>query len=102
MTVHPATNNTPIPTGRLHTYLDYLRLPYVREHHATLAKEAAERGWPHGQYLETLIEGEAHLREDRRTQRRVMLARFPVLKTLDQFNWSWPKKINCKCRISSA
>ena len=46
------------------------------------------------QYLETLIEGEAHLREDRRTQRRVTLARFPVLKTLDQFNWSWPKKIN--------
>jgi DNA replication protein DnaC len=46
------------------------------------------------QYLETLIEGEAHLREDRRTQRRVMLTRFPVLKTLDQFNWSWPKKIN--------
>jgi DNA replication protein DnaC len=58
-----------------------------------LAKEAAERG-THVQYLETLIEGEAHLREDRRTQRRVMLARFPVLKTLDQFNWSWPKKIN--------
>jgi DNA replication protein DnaC len=27
-------------------------------------------------------------------QRRVRLARFPVLKTLDQFNWSWPKKIN--------
>lgn len=46
------------------------------------------------QYLETLIEGEAHFREDRRTQRRVTLARFPVLKTLDQFNWSWPKKIN--------
>jgi DNA replication protein DnaC len=94
MTVPPATDNTPIPTGRLHEYLDYLRLPYVREHHATLAQEAAERGWPHVQYLETLIEGEAHLREDRRTQRRVMLARFPVLKTLDQFNWSWPKKIN--------
>lgn len=94
MKVPPATDNPPIPTGRLHAYLDYLRLPYVRDHHATLAKEAAEHSWPHVQYLETLIEGEAHLREDRRTQRRVMLARFPVLKTLDQFNWSWPKKIN--------
>jgi len=94
MAVHPATDNTQISTRRLHTYLEYLRLPYVREHHATLAKEAAEHSRPHVQYLETLIEGEAHLREDRRTQRRVMLARFPVLKTLDQVNWSWPKKIN--------
>ena len=94
MAVHPATDNTQISTRRLHTYLEYLRLPYLREHHATLAKEAAEHSRPHVQYLETLIEGEAHLREDRRTQRRVMLARFPVLKTLDQVNWSWPKKIN--------
>jgi IstB transposition helper protein len=22
------------------------------------------------------------------------MARFPVIKTMDQFNWSWPKKIN--------
>lgn len=94
MAVPPATDNTQISPRRLRSYLDYLRLPYVREHHATLAQEAAEHSWPHVQYLETLIEGEARLREDRRTQRRVMLARFPVLKTLDQFNWSWPKKIN--------
>lgn len=94
MNVPPATDNTQLSTRRLHTYLEYLRLPYVREHHATLAQEAAEHSWPHVQYLETLIEGEAHQREDRRTQRRITLARFPVLKTLDQFNWSWPKKIN--------
>lgn len=94
MAVHPATDNTQISTRRLHTYLEYLHLPYVREHHVTLAQEAAEHSWPHVQYLETLIEGEAHFREDRRTQRRVTLACFPVLKTLDQFNWSWPKKIN--------
>jgi len=34
------------------------------------------------------------LRQDRSIQRRIRLARFPVVKTLDQFNWSWPKKIN--------
>ena len=32
---------------------------------------------------------EAHL-----TERRLEAARFPVLKTLDQFRWDWPKKIN--------
>ena len=27
-------------------------------------------------------------------QARIKSARFPVLKTLEQFNWTWPKKIN--------
>lgn len=34
------------------------------------------------------------LRRDRSTQRRIRMARFPVIKTLDQFDWTWPKKIN--------
>lgn len=78
----------------LRTHLDYLQLPYIRDHYEPLAQEAAEHGESHVQYLEKLIEGETHRREDRRTRRRIELARFPVLKTLDQFNWSWPKKIN--------
>ena len=45
-------------------------------------------------YLEKLADGEAALRRDRSIERRIRLARFPVIKTLDQFNWSWPKKIN--------
>ncbi len=34
------------------------------------------------------------MRRDRSIERRIRLARFPVIKTLDQFNWSWAKKIN--------
>ena len=34
------------------------------------------------------------MRRDRSIERRIRLARFAVIKTLDQFNWSWPKKIN--------
>ncbi|MBK7673285.1 MAG: hypothetical protein IPJ27_00145 [Candidatus Accumulibacter sp.] len=40
-----------------------------------------------------LIEGEAHARKTA-VLRRVGLARFPVVKTLDLFEWSWPTKIN--------
>jgi DNA replication protein DnaC len=36
----------------------------------------------------------ADLRKDRSIARRVRIARFPVIKTLDQFNWTWPKDIN--------
>ncbi|MGH9961181.1 MAG: IS21-like element helper ATPase IstB [Pyrinomonadaceae bacterium] len=97
MTVKTALKSESAAPGRsdpLDASLECLRLPYIREHYAPLAKEAARDGWSHIGYLERLIEGEAHLREDRRIQRRIRLARFPVIKTLDQFNWSWPKKIN--------
>jgi DNA replication protein DnaC len=59
-----------------------------------LAKQAAKNSWSHEDYLEKLADGEAALRKDRSIQRRIRLARFPVVKTLDQFNWTWPKKIN--------
>ena len=35
-----------------------------------------------------------NLRRDRSIERRIRLARFPVKKTLDSFDWSWPKNIN--------
>lgn len=46
------------------------------------------------EFLARLIEGEAHLRQDRACQRRIKNARFPVLKTLEQFEFTWPTKIN--------
>lgn len=77
-----------------HAHLDYLKLPFIREHYAEFVKEAAADGADHLALLMRLIEGEAHLRRDRSVERRIRLARFPVRKTLDQFDWSWPRKIN--------
>src|ERR1700733_2546006 len=48
----------------------------------------------HLDYLEQLIEGEATMRDNRSIERCIKNARFPVLKSLDDFQWSWPKKIN--------
>jgi DNA replication protein DnaC len=45
-------------------------------------------------YLASLAQGEADVRRDRATQNRIRLARFPVIKTLDQFRWDWPTRIN--------
>ncbi|MGH8256531.1 MAG: IS21-like element helper ATPase IstB [Steroidobacteraceae bacterium] len=71
-----------------------LKMPYAREHFEPLAQEAAAQHWSHVGYFSRLIEGEAAWREDRSVRRRVRLARFPVIKTLEQFDWNWPKKIN--------
>lgn len=74
--------------------LVYLRLPYLRENHEAVAQLAARKQWTHIHYLEELVKQESNLRWDRTIKRRIRMARFPVIKTLDQFNWSWPKKIN--------
>jgi DNA replication protein DnaC len=79
---------------RLDDHLKYLKLPFIREHYQGLAVQAAEKQIPHIDYLEKLADGEAAFRRDRSIERRIRQARFPVIKTLGQFNWSWPKKLN--------
>lgn len=71
-----------------------LKLVAVQEHYLSLASEAAQQQWTHVDYLARLIDLEATRRQELTVQRRIAAARFPAIKTLDQFDWSWPKKIN--------
>jgi DNA replication protein DnaC len=75
-------------------HLAYLKLGFIAEQYAALATQAAQKAWSHIDYLATLVEGEAHVRRDRATTSRIRLARFPVIKTLEQFRWDWPTRIN--------
>jgi len=79
---------------QLMTHLLYLKLSFFREYHQSLAKEAVDKNWTQLDFLSRLVEGETLRRRDHATQRRIKAARFPVIKTLEQFNWNWPKKIN--------
>ena len=88
---HPDMNN---PRSSLTDQLEQLRLPFILENHASLADQAAREAWPPLDYLRRLIEGEHQRRHDRAVARRIAAAHFPVIKTLDQFDWNWPKKIN--------
>jgi len=74
--------------------LRYLKLSYMRENYESLANQAAQKQWTHVNYLAELATAEANLRGDRATKRRIRAARFAQIKTLEQFKWSWPKKIN--------
>lgn len=78
----------------LSQHLDYLKLPFLQKYHLELAQQAAQQNWDHLEYVRRLIEGEYSERRQRVIERRVKAARFPVLKTLEQFRWDWPKKIN--------
>lgn len=74
--------------------LRHLGLTFVAQHYESMAGEAAREQLGHVEYLRRLAEGEAAARYERSVQRRLKAARLPVLKTLEQFNWSWPSKIN--------
>ena len=79
---------------RLQEHLQYLKLTSFLENYESEAKTAAKKHLSHVEYLARLIEAEAALRRDRSIARRIRMARFPVIKTLDEFDWGWPKKIN--------
>src|SRR6516225_9833136 len=85
---------TPSDLARLDAQLDSLHLSHVKSHYQDLANAAAHKQLPHLAYLAELIGGEATLRENRAIARRIKQARFPVLKTMEDFEWTWPKKIN--------
>lgn len=80
--------------AQIEEQLSYLKLRFMQEQHQQLAAESVKNNWSHQEYFEQLVRGEADLRWDNAIQRRIRMARFPVLKTLDQFQWTWPKKIN--------
>lgn len=83
-----------LPPSELDHHLSYLKLPFMAQHYDELAQQAATKQWSHLDYLSTLTQGEADLRRDRATQNRIRQARFPVIKTLEQFRWDWPTLIN--------
>jgi len=75
-------------------HLTYLKLAFIAQHYAPLATQAAQHEWSHVAYLARLLEGEANMRMDRASKSRIRLARFPVIKTLEQFRWDWPTRLN--------
>ena len=81
-------------TNELVSYFKDLQLVWAGQNFEELAEEGAREHWTHVEYLTRLLEGEASRRRDNRIQRRIQVAHFPVKKTIDSFNWSWPKKIN--------
>jgi len=82
------------PTQKIEADLRMLGLNFMAEQYNLLANKAARDAINHVDYLGKLADGELNLRRDRATLRRIKNARFPVVKTIDQFSWNWPKKIN--------
>lgn len=79
----------PAPVHDLDGMLKRLHLPTVRRLHTELATRAEAEGMSYHVYLETLIAEEIAHRAETRLTRAVRKARFPFLRTIDDFNFSF-------------
>jgi DNA replication protein DnaC len=72
----------------------YLKLSYLEEHWSELLQEGVTRGHSPEEHLEHCLSVEVEQKQTRAVARRIKQARFPVIKTLESFDWNWPKTID--------
>lgn len=82
------------PAVLLEHYLKALKLPTILREHAKLATVCQQERADYQTYLLRLVEAEAIDRERRSAERRVKAAGFPVLKTLETFDFQAQPSIN--------
>jgi DNA replication protein DnaC len=78
----------------METYLKKLRLPSVAQHYRKMASQAAQNNLTHEQFLLALLEQQVQSQEENTRKARIKQARFPMPKTLEQFNFSALPNLN--------
>ncbi len=86
--------NSDTITMLLDTYLKRLRLPAVASQYQVLARDAAEKNCTYEEYLCTLMEQEVLARDENSRRLRIKQAAFPVLKTLEGFDFTVIPSLN--------
>jgi DNA replication protein DnaC len=71
----------------LEAYLKKLKMPQAAKTYESLAREAADNNLSYEEYLLGVLEQELHQRENNRIQRGIRQAAFPVIKTLENFDF---------------
>lgn len=82
------------PNELLDQQLTALKLPFLRQHYQETARLAVAKALGHVEFLAMLVDGEHRQRQQHSTERRIRQARFPYLKTIDQFDFSYPKRVD--------
>ena len=93
---HPPTR-VPTATADLDGMLKRLHLPTVRRLYADLAPRAEAEGMSYRTYLELLIAEEIAHRAETRLTRAVRAARFPFLRTIEEFNFTFQTRSSSRC-----
>ena len=75
-------------------HLKALKLPTILREYQTQSNQGAKEGISYGQFLLRLTERELLDREQRASERRIREAKFPVVKTLDTFEFKAQPSLN--------
>ena len=86
--------STEAPDILLANYLKALKLPTFQREYQKLARLCATEGVDHVGYLFRLAEREMIERDRRKVERRIKAAKFPVVKSLDSFDFTAIPKLN--------
>ena len=86
--------STKAPRVLLEHHLKQLKLPTMLREYKTLARVCTQERADYPTYLLRLTERELIDREQRSTERRIKAAKFPVVKTLETFDFSAQPSIN--------
>ena len=86
--------STKAPRVLLEHHLKQLKLPTMLREYKTLARVCTQERADYPTYLLRLTERELIDREQRSTERRIKAAKFPVIKTLETFDFSAQPSIN--------
>jgi DNA replication protein DnaC len=78
---------------RFHRDLESLRLKRILETYEGVLDEAAREGWSTFRALAHLISAEAADRSQRALERRLHQARLPKAKTIEEYDFDFPKRI---------
>lgn len=83
-------------TGRLELQLKSLKLTQILAHYQAEGKVAAQQKLSYEDYLARLVDLEAVAKLDRSINARVLKARFPTVKTMEGFDFSFQPQLNEK------
>ncbi len=84
---------TPVPLDDLDAMLKRLHMPTIRRLYADLAIRAEEEGMSYRTFLELLVAEEIAHRAQTRITRSVRKARFPFLRTIEEFDFTFQTSV---------
>jgi DNA replication protein DnaC len=78
----------------IETYLKKLRMPQAAKVYLPMAREAEDNNLSYEEYFLGVLEQEVTQRDSNRIQRGIRLATFPMIKTLDSFDFKAVPSLN--------
>ncbi len=74
--------------------LEYLKLTHTRDNYKNIISNAEKNQTSYLDLLCNITDAETIFRQERALQRRLKNAKLPYIKTMEKYNWNYPKKIN--------